>query len=741
MAKQPKFKDTLPSELNENFGSNYMMDGFDYDMEYGHGLKMNPGADPVPQPPTTGMSQLPEDIIATMGLMDIEVPEGVLQEIEGAMDLEELEIITASVNVDVDRSDVGIVDYSWLSDAYQDPNRLPDKPVDNGLPELQEAWGDRSDGLNRIDLRDRSAITYEDARQGPEDDDPLNTDKLASLIRLSMRKSASGVSMGKIKSMLIEQLGPQTAKKAAKAVHAIGLEHGLVGNVYVRASAYPGLHRGKWTKQLKKASNTARYLVADPNQDCEAAAGVLGLRVVSHPTQIDWNDAYDSYSPRLVMTGRLDRTATVLDKREALRRAFLRDENAPRMDIETTKVTHTMPVDTVTASDAKQALVTFKPRQQQVITLQRRWKKAEVEKVVAKVGSLVEARLLTQEQAEKLLGSKAPPKQILRTAALLAINVRRGSYSGGEPVLAKVKVTSKEAWSELRTAEEKVSEQEASLQERIQYDKIEQKVAYINRHVQGGLKGKKLGALIRETLTKEEAVMASPLLTPILAKTSALNPKAPKTKEYEGKEYVRHVQASVDIEVPKREINKAARWIRQTMNEGFAGKDLDDLVHVRIDPKVLKAGSEKLTRIRSKHEGLAGHLYVDAAAYASKTGAEGCEAGGLKHRSNGLKYVLAMDRCAGCVFKNADGVCQKYNKVIVDDIPEENAEALRRKMLASHEASDQELTGALFSLNDVMSAVVPEDEFSLHNGALDELETDDPDATMLDGIFFGGFEV
>lgn len=735
MAKQPKFKDTLPSELNENYGSNYMMDGFDYDMEYGHGLKMNPGADPVPQPPTTGMSQLPEDIIATMGLMDIEVPEGVEQETEGGMHLGEIEIV-AAMHPDVDRTDVGIVDHSWLADAYQDPNRLPDKPVDNGLPELQEAWGDRSDGLHRIDLRDRSAITYEDAHQGPEDDDPLHTDKLAKLVRSAMRKSAAGVPMEKIKQSLIDQLGPKTPQ-VAPAVQAIELEHGLAGNVYIRASAYPGLHRGKWAKQLKKAAKGCRYLVASSKEDCAACAGVLNLRVVDHPTHIDWNDAYDHYSPMLEASGRLDRLATVMDKRLSLKHAFLNEDKGVRLDIETSKVRQTMPVDTVTIEAAKKAFLHFRPPQRQVITLAERWKKAEVEKVVGKVGHLVDAQLLSQADAEKLLGSKAPPRQILRTAALLAINVRKGQFSGHDQVLPQVQVTSKQAWDELRAAEAKADE----MAERNQQEAIKQKVAYIVRHIQAGVKGKKLAKLIRENLSREEAVLASPLLKPILEKTSALNPKQVKPKKYEGTKYTRNVQGSVNVQASKKEIAQAARWVRQAMSEGFAGVQLDDLIRLRLDPKVKTASEGKLVQIRKKHEGLSGHLYVDAGAYASKKGTTGCEEGSLKHRSNGIKFLLAMNRCNGCVSKNADGVCQKYNKVVVDEIPAENAEELRRAVLATHNMQDQEITAALFNVNDVQKAVTPVEEYGLHNAALDDLATEDPSVQQLSEIFFGGFEV
>ena len=53
-----------------------------------------------------------------------------------------------------------------------------------------------------------------------------------------------------------------------------------------------------------------------------------------------------------------------------------------------------------------------------------------------------------------------------------------------------------------------------------------EQVRLIEAQINGGMKGQRLASFIRETLTREEAFLASPLLTPILKKTSALNPKA-----------------------------------------------------------------------------------------------------------------------------------------------------------------------------------------------------------------------
>jgi hypothetical protein len=175
------------------------------------------------------------------------------------------------------------------------------------------------------------------------------------------------------------------------------------------------------------------------------------------------------------------------------------------------------------------------------------------------------------------------------------------------------------------------------------------------------------------------------------------------------------------------------------MSEGFAGSELDDLIQLRITPKIASAASERIASERGRHEGLAGHVYVDAGAYVSSEGVSGCEEGGLKHRANGLKFVRAMDRCDSCVFKNANGVCQKYNKTLLDEIPEDFAKVARAKHLASHRMSDQEHTAAMFTVG--VEAAQAADQFGLRNSALDDVETEALGHQSLDGIFFGGFEI
>lgn len=822
-----KANSNLPSELNENWGSNYMMDGFWHDMEYGHGLEENPGATPVPQPSSSGMSHLPSDVISQETTV-MSIPDEVEQDIEHGMDLEGLEIVAAGN----DRSDVGITDFSWFGDASQDPDRLPHNHFDI-IPELQDAWGHRTDGLTRIDLVDRGIPQYEVSFQ--EGDHQV--DKLAQLIRSAMRRSAAG------DLTLAQQL--VTQPKLTQPMTTVLAEHGLVGNVYVRGSAYPGLHRGKYAQAFKRAVRGCRYLIAEDTELTRDVAATQQLRVVSSPDEIDWKNAYQHYGPKLAATGRLKSAGNFSARqcRKRLRAAFLRDEVAPRTDIETLKPRHSMPADRVSAEQATRALVKFKPAQREVLSWVERSKKAEMQAAITKLGGWVKARLLSQEDARRLLKSEAAPQILLRTASALITAVKQGEYQGAGRnqifhVLGKVAPVTRKDWETglAKKAAESLAKDRALLVDRVtkllvagvlsneqaktllatstnsrdamrlaskmasqvqtgtynqgnlrhqgaapsssdadaqavgrhvkqakaaqevvlhELTKAEQetqakrayldtlllKVGKIDQMVEKGVRGSKLKTAVRTSFSLKDLRLIQAHLDPILVRGGFYEKST--SHEYQGPVMTQAPSQTHEVAVNPNEVRKVARWVRQQMSEGSAGAQLDQLIQLRLTPQLKSASSKKVDHLRKVHEGLAGHLYVDAGAYGTKKGTKGCDQGALRHRANQLKFVLAQKQCQGCVFKNADGVCQKYNKLVVDEVPSENVEGYRQTMIASHSYTDQQMTADLFSVPSLAPAVdLNTAEYGLHNGALDDINTEDgPDFESIDGIFFGGFEL
>jgi hypothetical protein len=204
-------------------------------------------------------------------------------------------------------------------------------------------------------------------------------------------------------------------------------------------------------------------------------------------------------------------------------------------------------------------------------------------------------------------------------------------------------------------------------------------------------------------------------------------------KDYTDTQYTQH------IETKKASVKLASKdtvetWLRQKMAEGAVGNDLDVMLKARFASEVLDHYADSIKSIRTAHEGLSGQVYVDAGAYEKV----GCEQGALQHRSNMIPAVLQMDKCATCVFKNAEGTCQKYNKPVIASLSQmgiDNPKKYQKESIRLANASDSEKTASLFVNN------YDADEFNLTTNDEIEIETDTsktPDG--LKDVLFGGFE-
>lgn len=210
-----------------------------------------------------------------------------------------------------------------------------------------------------------------------------------------------------------------------------------------------------------------------------------------------------------------------------------------------------------------------------------------------------------------------------------------------------------------------------------------------------------------------------------------------KKSKFKGQKYEAHIakRASNPTKTAhEAQSDKIATWLRQKISEGSAGEELDVLVATRFSQDVLKAHSDRIASVRSEHEGLSGHVYVDASAYMTK-GTEGCDKGALVHRANQIPTLLKTSKCGSCVF-NTDGSCQKYNKPIIASAGEvvESPQSYQQEMIRLANASDSEQTASLFVNN------YDANEFNLT--ASDSVSVDDaPSHEELGDVLFGGFEV
>jgi hypothetical protein len=686
----------LPADLlTPTMGSNYGLDGYE-DMGYGSGVMYGGrGLAPVtPEAPA--------------------VPTGVNR---GASEHLVLD--------DMLKEGSNLVEHSWLSEAVQDLERLPENPV-NVVPELEELWGANrpTDGL-RVYERDLKQATFEDeprAKHAPERD-------LVAFVAQAMRRSAMGHPLNDILRTTYLDVGQHDAPRIRAAMQQVQAEHGLAGNVFVRYAAYPKYEQGKWTEHLRKHAKGSRYLVVPP-QVLKSATWVeggrctlTGMKVV---TEVPWREAYAHYAPRLRDAGR--RVASG-DPREALRAAFL---SLPEKRAATGEhlPTHVTPSERVTSAEARTAFTNAKVERKVYDPTPAH--EARVRAALhRKLAGLAENNVLAPADRDRLVASKAHPKDVLKAAAALVGAAKNGTYEGARLTVfagldhaRPVEHTAK-AWQESEQAKHRA--------------RVAGAVWKVTKAVEHGLRGAALRDVILRTVHPEDVQVASKQLAPLLRQTNALAEPDRTPTKYAGANYAAHVAKKAASAVSPNVVQAVVGWVRRTMNEGFAGRDLDDLVAKRFASDVLDAAREKVAAVRREHEGGAGFVYVEAAAYATLDGVKGCEQGALKHRANQVKTLLAIpNKCGSCVHAHAlaDGTqkCALYNKVLVsrEDFGS-RLDSMKQANIQTANMDDQALTASLFA------PTYNESEFSLHNAALDGFSlTAFPEDGKVAEIAFGG---
>ena len=263
---------------------------------------------------------------------------------------------------------------------------------------------------------------------------------------------------------------------------------------------------------------------------------------------------------------------------------------------------------------------------------------------------------------------------------------------------------------------------------------IHARVAKVQGEISRGLRGAPLRNFIAKTIPKGDAPEALRMLKGSLG---SLADVAQETQTYENTQFTRFASERSAKSVLAGQIMKAANWLRRTMSEGFAGKDLDDMVTQRLSESLRQASDSQLREIRAQHEGVSGFLYVDAEAYASPSGVSGCEQGALRHRANKIPSVTEMPRCATCamvrVLEDGTRKCGVYSKVLSDFSGEDLGE-IRESNIRATNMTDVELTTSYFS------PTYDPSDFGLDNSVLEGIDLDLPEDLKISDVTFGGWD-
>lgn len=735
-----------------------------------------------------------------------------------------------------------LVDHTWLDpEQSQDPSRLPKTPH-VAIWELEEAWGKhRTDGIHRVPLMDKDKVTYEASLKAPVKKATVDKDTLTNAISRAWRRITAGTPIKTVGTELAGALG-DAAPQAKSAFEEMRGEVGLIGNVYVRADAYPKCASGKWNDVIRKTACDAQYVVAKP--DCSGCimaqqgrcAAFGGRRIVD---AVPYDEALQLYRPRIAAAGAA-RVASG-DAKQTLRRGFVAMANAQTPAPETNFPTETDATRARSIRTVAEPVSVRDPaevqREQRLAAAKRRVaryvqdgligksdgdhlvsrvhdanemlrraaaiasrpivpkgytgaendlvkqatdrglvsrpvsvvsREPERQRVHADIARWQKEGKLSKGMAQRLIASTADPADVSKAASeLVALGVpvaleytptKTNHYSGinqQDGRTATRQASKMDVMRELQAAEIRMAAQQRKLDSEVEKREHEStraakrasaiatKVASIIGEIDRGVRGTALAAIIRRTFARDEIREASVALDPVLKRTNALTDKG-VTRKYADKNYTAAPQFVRPASTPITEVSRLARWVRRLMAEGAAGAELDARIQARFASGVRTAGADTVSALRRAHEGLSGHIYVDAAAYATPNGTEGCDEGARHHRTNAVPAVLEIQsKCASCVHRKErlDGrvACSLYAKPLVKDASEVVADPAKhqRDMIRLADAPDHEHTASLFA------NTYNQNEFNLGvDTELDNVVVEDmPEPEAVGEYFFGGIEI
>ena len=706
-------------------GSNYLMDGFQFDTPANEGVLQG-----ARLPETKGLAKLPDGFVTTAAEDDV-----TFESIVGSEEGPNYQTMLSEEEGAIPK-DASLNDLTWLDPLQaQDPSRLP-KNHNNSMPDLEAAWGggEQTNGLTLVPNKDKETQEYvEFIKMGPKSGVPGNQSKNATIkdaLCRASRMSHFGHDMNEIKRVFIDTLG-QDALIGKKAFDKIEAEHGLAGKVFIRASVFPGLKNGKWVTDIRKKAASASYVITND----QMVANKLGMQMVD---DVPWEEAYESYAPRLKAAGY--KVSQKGNLQSALKVAFLSEPHVEKLQ-ETPKPVIKPVIATGQQVKDEYERIASEPKTE-IKTPEEFAKGAKLKYAKAIVAKLVKSGRITQADAIRIVGSTDNPYGILGAAnELLTAAKAQTVYDGTGAHLPK------EAQESREQVKASVEDNEKALEQ----GQLKKAQVYLAQTVKRGLltiKEAKRIASVSKTAKDLTSMTTTAIKAAEMLRKTELVATVP-VKDYDGPvvkaaamqrvseptltpEMKRIAAVAEKTGIKASEFTSMLRWTRQQMSEGLAGRDLNTMLLARFSSPLLKAASDLLSNIRKAHEGLSGFVYVDADAYDSPKGVTGCERGALKHRANALKYVLEMPKCTSCVHKNANGICQQYNKRLASEVPVENPKEYQKKTIHLANASDAEVTANLFNPH----------EFSLSNGSLDDIGFEEAKvATPIDKILFGGMEI
>lgn len=499
----------------------------------------------------------------------------------------------------------------------------------------------------------------------------VSPEEVSHHVRQAVRIAHYGARLDQVRASLVDALGDTPL--VSQVLAQIEPEMGLMGKVYIKASAFPGILRGDWVDVIKRKCPTAKYVLSD-----DPAEGTkLGLRCAS---SLAYREVAKLYLPYLKASG-FDIPKGKTPK-EIIRKAFLKGPRKVehQANIKPVSVEH---ADKISYEEAYKAYKAAPRPVREVLSVDH--EEAGRRKLHAYLTKLTKTNQMPSKIAMRLIASKADPSVVYSIASdfLNASMHSSGEYVGSG--LGRGSSVRRHASKLLTQAELKASllkDARVYVLKKLKsgYLTSDESVACLKLASHQAIL-KKAAAFIQASDSRswvappqeERSVYAGPSY-------KAMPYQKPETKRLDTYN-VRLASLSKETGISVSGLNAVTAWLRKTMAKGISGNDLTRELKARFEARTLIASAPLVRELRASHEGLSGSYYVDAEVFATPSGSSGCIEAAKTLKNTPSKYVLAMERCRSCVFAS-EGVCTKYKKSLIET-PSNKVRAAQELLLST----------------------------------------------------------
>lgn len=543
-------------------------------------------------------------------------------------------------------------EYQAAADFYAPVELVANTSMEAGFMDLRDS--------NGLDLVPTSGVVGGVARV-----EPLDTNKVQRVARLLARKAHSekGATRQELAELALKHLGAEHASVMASVINTLDEERGLLGNVYVLASAYPNAQR-QFPDSVKKFAKRATYVVGGSQE--------WGLTSVP---EVPWAEAYGQYAPKLIQLGYS--VPNTGNPKADLRTAFLAGPKEKEVLLPHRQEV-LAPADRISLADATKVVASLPSERGAIPALPDKTEARKRKQFLAGLGDHVRSGAITESEALILHRSKLPVAKLASALATVLSQAKRSDYQG-------------EGTYHTQDKQNQRTQIFASLASQEDIDALSLKKAHssVDDALSKGLILPSEAAILKDkckTASVLKRMLQAAIQTAHTRRTieytpTPINPYSGTVMVASGTNDHSIDHKTVNAGLAKlaseagttvTEVSDYLRAVRRDLASGFVGSAFD-LRQTNYGASMRAATAAIVNNLRQTHEGASFFHYIDAESFA--TSVDGCRKAAKVLGSKlpvTAGVVLECSKCASCPMRmpnmGSGSICSVYGREVVSHV-------------------------------------------------------------------------